>query len=92
MKKYPYPLTVVMDRYSGIYSGGYFIAWNKYFDEVPTDIHGDDCTALNFWENYRKKSDSLKDGHEMVGFGETAEAAIKDLIAKQMQKGVYRGI
>ena len=33
-KRYPYPLTVLMDRYSGIFSGGKFTAWNKEQDSV----------------------------------------------------------
>jgi hypothetical protein len=92
MKKYPYPLTVVMDRYSGTYSGGYFTAWNKYPDEIPIDIHCSDGVAMEFWDKYHKKSENLKDGCEMVGFGGTAEEAINDLIMRQMRKGVYRGI
>lgn len=92
MKKYPYPLTVVMDRYSGTYSGGYFTAWNKYSDEIPAAINSDDGTAMDFWDNYYKNFGSLKERHEIVGFGETAEAAINDLIKKQMQKGVFIGV
>lgn len=92
MKKYPYPLTVVMDRYSGIYSGGYFTAWNKYPQEISSRIDDSDCIAMAFWDDYHKKEETLEDGYQMVGFGETAEAAIKDLIAKQIRKGVFRGV
>ena len=92
MKKYPYPLTVVIDRYSGIYSGGYFTAWNKYPQEIPSRIDDSDDIAMAFWDNYRKKEETLKDGYQMVGFGETADAAIKDLIAKQIHKGIFRGV
>lgn len=92
MRKYPYPLTVVMDRYSGTYSGGYFTAWNKYPVEIPSSIYGSDNVAMVFWDDYYRKEEALKDGHQMVGFGETADAAIKDLIAKQIHKGVFRGV
>ena len=92
MKKYPYPLTVVMDRYSGVYSGGYFTAWNRYSQEIPSQVDDSDGIAMVFWDNYHKKEKSLEDGYQMVGFGETAEAAIKDLIAKQIHKGVFRGV
>lgn len=92
MKKYPYPLTVVMDRYSGVYSGGYFTAWNRYSQEIPSYIDGSDGAAMAFWDNYHKKEETFEDGYQMVGFGETADAAIKDLIAKQIRKGVFRGV
>ena len=92
MKNYPYPLTVVMDRYSGTYSGGYFTAWNKYPEEIPSCIDDSDGIAMDFWDNYHKKEKALKDGSQMVGFGETADAAINDLIAKQMRKGVFGGV
>ncbi len=92
MKKYPYPLTVVMDRYSGTYSGGYFTAWNRYPVEIPSSIDDSDNIAMAFWDSYHKKEEFLKDGRLMVGFGETADAAIKDLIAKQIHMGVFRGV
>lgn len=92
MKKYPYPLTVVMDRYSGAYSSGYFTAWNRYSQEIPSHIDGSDGAAMVFWDNYHKKEETLEDGYQMVGFGETADAAIKDLITKQIRKGVFRGV
>lgn len=92
MKKYPYPLTVVMDRYSGTYSGGYFTAWNRYPVEIPSSIDDSDNVAMAFWDNYHKKEKTFEDGRLMVGFGETADAAIKDLIAKQIHKGVFRGV
>lgn len=92
MKKYPYPLTIVMDRYSGVYSGGYFTAWNRYSQDIPSYIDDSDGAAMAFWDNYHKKEEIFEDGYQMVGFGETAEAAIKDLIAKQIHKGVFRGV
>ena len=92
MKKYPYPLTVIMDRYSGVYSGGYFTAWNRYSQEIPSYIDGSDGAAMAFWDDYHKKEETLEDGYQMVGFGETSDAAIKDLIAKQIRKGVFRGV
>ena len=92
MKKYPYPLTVIMDRYSGVYSGGYFTAWNRYSQEIPSQVDSSDGVAMVFWDNYHRKEKNLEDGYQMVGFGETAEAAIKDLIAKQIRKGVFRGV
>lgn len=44
-----YPLTIVADRYGGVYSRGTFTAWNLDTDEVPTEIASDDVTCMNFW-------------------------------------------
>ena len=44
-----YPLTIVADRYGGVYSQGTFTAWNLDTDEVPTEIASDDVTCMNFW-------------------------------------------
>ena len=44
-----YPLTIVADRYGGVYSNGAFTAWNLDTDEVPTEIASDDVTCMNFW-------------------------------------------
>ena len=90
MKKYPYPLTVVLDRYSGVYSGGYFTAWNKYFEDVPSDIHSDDATVMDFWDSYRKNFPTVKE-KDIVGFGRSAEEAIEDLIKNQKKKGCFHG-
>ena len=69
---YPYPLTIIKDRYQGTYSGGKFTAWNlKHFD-VPEAIQGDDLTASVFWQY-----DDF-----IVGKGDTPEEAILDLIEK----------
>ena len=48
---YPYPLTIVSDRYSGVYSGGDFTAWNLDADEVPEQIYSDDSSCLYFFEH-----------------------------------------
>ena len=48
---YPYPLTIVSDRYSGTYSGGFFTAWNLYADEMPEQISSDDNSCSYFFEH-----------------------------------------
>lgn len=45
-----YPLTITMDRYTGVYSGGIFTAWNLDPDEVPWEIAGGDDTAMTIFE------------------------------------------
>ena len=44
-----YPLTIVADRYGGVYSHGAFTAWNLETYEVPTEIASDDVACMDFW-------------------------------------------
>ena len=64
-----YPLTITADRYSGVYSGGNFIAWNLDADEIPDDIYSDDCGCHEFWLTNKIP----------VGKGKTVEEAIGNL-------------
>ena len=75
---YPYPLTIISDRYNGCYSGGLFLAFNMDSDIVPSKIHEGDKTCLFFWA----ETDIL------VGKGDTPEAAIADLVQKMQIKGI----
>ena len=65
----PYPLTVVYDRYSGVYSGGEFVAWNLEVGCVPQEPSHDDCTCSLFWDLNKIPA----------GIGKTPDQAIKDL-------------
>ena len=67
-----YPLTIVLDRYSGTYSGGYYTAWNMDSDEVPQEINADDVSCYDFWHSYEG----------VVGLGRTPNDAIEDLRQK----------
>jgi hypothetical protein len=50
LDKHPiYPLTIIQDRYNGIYSGGKFTAWNLYPNELPDEVFSDDVTCRCFW-------------------------------------------
>ena len=64
-----YPLTIVSDRYSGVYSHGAFTAWNLETYEVPTEISGDDVTCMNFWHESKIP----------CGKGQTVEEAVGNL-------------
>lgn len=68
--KYPYPLTIVLDRYHGEYSGGRFTAWNTYYHDLPGHIDADDCTCAEFWADCASGP---------VGKGNTPNQAIQDL-------------
>ncbi len=68
-----YPLTVVVDRYNGAYSGGKWTAWNMYPECVPYGPFGDDLSCDEFWW----------DEHPFpIGVGNTPDEAIRDLQEK----------
>lgn len=96
MSKYEYPqrLTVVDDRYNGVYNSFMepkkspeeckYTAWDLSIDEVPTEIEQDDVTCRNFWLQNKIP----------CGRGATVEDAVKDLIFqlnknKNQNKGPY---
>ena len=67
-----YPLVIIRDRYTGVYSGGYFTAWNMYLEDIPQEIEADDVSCYNFWYSYEG----------IVGLGKTPNEAIEDLQQK----------
>lgn len=72
-----YPLTIVMDRYTGVYSGGIFTAWNLDPDEIPEDICADDNSASEFFDDIRYGRRDY-----IYGIGETPDEAAMDLYMK----------
>ena len=72
-----YPLTIVMDRYSGVYSGGKFTAWNLDFDEVPEEICWGDGSALEIFRDIRNGKRNI-----VYGVGATPDEAVMDLYMK----------
>lgn len=68
-----YPLTIVKDRYTGVYSGGVYTAWNKKHYELPDDIDGNDTDCCSFWATNK---------NIIVGIGDTVNEAITDLKSK----------
>lgn len=81
MKPNIYPLTVVKDRYTGVYSGGKYTAWNLDFYEVPEDIAADDVTCSIFW---------YADEEPLAGRGDTPQEAIDDLLLRIQKEGVEK--
>lgn len=79
-KRYPYPLAVITDRYSGIFAGAKFTAWNRDPDMIPEDVFGGDGEAMDFWIKYHNKD--INRAFDMVGFGNTPNEAVDDLIKK----------
>lgn len=68
-----YPLTIVYDRYSGVYSRGTFTAWPLESYNVPDAIHQDDVSCWDFWDVAPR---------EYIGFGRTPDEAYQDLLDK----------
>lgn len=64
-----YPLTIIKDRYNGVYSGGKYTAWNLEPEKIPKRIFYDDVSCYGFW--LRNKVP--------VGKGNTPLEAIKNL-------------
>lgn len=72
-----YPLTIVRDRYTGVYSGGKYTAWNLNPQFIPHAIVEDDVTCRIFWiENIIP-----------VGVGETINEAI-ECLRKQLESRI----
>ena len=69
-----YPLTVIKDRYSGVYSGGEYLAFNLDFCDIDIDIICDDSSCMTFWDKF----------DDIVGKGKSMEEAVSDLRVKLM--------
>jgi hypothetical protein len=70
-----YPVTIVMDRYMGTYSGAQWLALNLDPCDIPDEIGGDDPTETIFWREH----DDMK---LPVGKGNNPDEAIADLKEK----------
>lgn len=44
-----YPMTIVKDRYGGVYSGGAYTAWNLDPWELPSEMADSDLFCGEFW-------------------------------------------
>lgn len=67
-----YPLTIIVDRYTGGYSGAKYTAWPLDITQVPEEPYCSDGDCMDFWSNYL----------EPVGKGQTPNDAFQDLIDK----------
>lgn len=74
MEEELYPLTIIRDRYNGVYSGASWLAFNLDYNEIPDAVCGSDIDCLNFWQN---------EGKDMVvGKGAYPQEALNDLYWK----------
>lgn len=67
-----YPITIIQDRYGGVYSGGQWTAWNLYPGVIPFQESSNDVICGTFWQVTNM----------IVGIGNTPDEALKDLIKK----------
>lgn len=68
-----WPCTIVKDRYSGAYSKGKWTAWNLESGDVPLEIHEDDVTVMNFFN---------QQDPTLYGVGDSPEESLNDLTNK----------
>lgn len=67
-----YPMTIVKDRFGGVYSGGAYTAWNLEPWEIPGEIAEGDLFCGEFWD-WNKLP---------CGKGSTPDEAACDLLEK----------
>lgn len=65
-----WPVTILMDRYQGTYSGGEWLAFNCTPDQVPEDAQGQDVPCAEFF--------GMPDSRR-VGRGRSPSLAFEDL-------------
>jgi len=71
-----YPLTIIADRYSGVYSGGEYTAWPGDEEDIPDEVSMDGVTCAHEWG-------VIKSERQHVGIGCTPSVALVDLYLKQ---------
>ena len=71
-----YPVTITPARYSGVYEGGKWVAFNLYPEDLPEAAFDDDVTCMTWWSSFDK----------YVGIGSTPNEALADLKIKSEQK------
>jgi hypothetical protein len=76
-KGHIYPVTIVMDRYTGTYSSALWLAIQIDPDDMPPEIGGGDSDEEMFWREH----DDLK---FPIGKGNTPNDALEDLKKKSI--------
>jgi hypothetical protein len=78
-----YPVTLVLDRYGGVYSGGIWLAFEADPHAIPEAIWGGDGECMEFWEHH----DSIR---LPIGKGASPEEAILSLAGETRHAEVVR--
>ncbi len=74
--KYLWPVTIVMDRYNGTYSGGRWLAFQMDRSDISYSVGAGDSDEMNFWDDEDNKLE--------VGIGNTIADAGLDLVKKML--------
>jgi hypothetical protein len=77
-----YPVTIISDRYTGVYSGGDWTAWACDADDIPEGIFDSDVECANAWSKLKR---DRKKGKIIFGVGNTPNEAMRDLIKSNNQ-------
>jgi hypothetical protein len=72
-----YPITIISDRYSGVYSGGEWTAWALDPDNLPDGIFDSDVECAVAWSELKE---DRKRGKLAFGIGNTPDEALRDLV------------
>jgi hypothetical protein len=78
---FPFPLTVIRDRYGGAFSGGVFLAFHLDASNVPYAVFADTITCDHFWNGplaIEKKN--CEADRYLVGIGCSPNEAVENLI------------
>ena len=78
-----YPLVIIRDRYTGVYSGGKYTAWSGDVEDIlpPPEVEDEDVVCRNFWHEQEKTPTYI------VGKGDTVSEALADLYIKLKERG-----
>ena len=77
-----YPVTIISDRYTGVYSGGEWTAWACGADDIPEGIFDSDVECAKAWSKLKR---DRKKGKIIFGVGNTPNEAMRDLIKSNNQ-------
>ena len=74
-----YPVTIIVDRYGGCYSGGKYLAFNLEPWDLPRSVSwGGDVDCAEFWADEAPKY--------VIGKGNTPNEAYRDLVERIQTK------
>lgn len=69
-----YPITIILDKYGGKYSGGVWTAWNRHPKKIPSKVFDNEDKCRTFWKNNKIYK------RHIVGVGNTPTEAYVNLI------------
>lgn len=79
-----YPLTVIADRYQGIYSGGEYLAFPLQYTNILEGPIASDGECAAFWD----QEDSLD---YLIGKGDTPNNAVRNLQNRYVEQFLHLG-